>query len=303
MSSLTFLIGISFLSHAIPPCLPREDLLGNLAAVNAPLKVNQIDEADRRSAETYATEHGTTADEIKRRFAATGDLNCGGAKSQANVTLVGNVITTTAHSLVGDNNCVDLTKNPDCIFTTEIDGKKNDYRVTKVSGSGKDCKSLNKSKSGLDWAVLKLDRIVDSKIKPYQIDPDFPLTMKPGTGVTTVGKSIDWPDSKSKDLSVHPRHYGDCLTKQPLNSAVNTNCDASPGTSGGGFLKRGTPEPVLVGVMTSNVYGGEECPPPNYAKRTGSYSICWASQATLFKGSFADAAIKAAEESGYVYNE
>ena len=292
-------------SHAVPPCLPRSDLLGNLAAVNQPLRVSQVDDADRRTAEEYAKEHGTTENEIKQRYAATGDLDCGHSKSQANVTLVGNVITTTAHSISGNDKCIDVTKKPNCTLTLEIGGKKTQYKTTEISASGKDCKSLNKSKNGLDWAVLKLDRMVDSHIKPYSIDRDFSLTMKPDTQVTAIGKSIDWPNTKDKDLFLHPKHYGDCLTKQPLSSAVETNCDVSPGTSGGAFVKRGGTDPVLVGVMTSTIYGGDLCPsPPTRTKRTGPYvKFCWSNSATLVDARFADSVIKAAEESGYVNND
>ena len=290
-------------SHAVPPCLPRSDLLGNLAAVNAPLKVNQVDDADRRTAEAYAAENHATANEIKQRYAATGDLNCGGGKSQANVTLIGNVITTTAHSIVGDNQCVDLKKKPPCTFTVEVEGQRIEYQTTEVTASGKACGSLNKSKNGRDWAVMKLNKMVDSRVKPYQIDPEWSLGARPNTPVTAVGKSIDWPDSKSKDLFNHPKHYGNCVTKQLGSGWIDTNCDSSAGSSGGPLLKRDTNAPILVGVHESTTTGGDECPPPNSAKRSGPYSQCWASVSTILKGSFSDAVIKAAEESGYIYND
>ena len=278
--------------------------MGDLGAVNAPLKASQIDDADRRTAEAYAKEHNTTANDIKRRYAATGDLDCGGGKSQANVTLIGNVITTSAHSLVGDNKCVDLKKKPNCTFTVEIDGQRLEYKTIEVTGSGKYCGSLNKSKNGLDWAVLKLDKAVDARVKPYRMDTDFYKTMKPGTPVISVGKSIDWPDGKSKDLFTHPKHYGDCVTKQPMSGEVDNNCDISAGTSGGALIKSGGgADPVLVGVHASTTFGGDRCPPPNFAKRSGPYSPCWSSEATLLNFNFSDAVIKAAEESGYISND
>ena len=299
MTIIISLLVSGFSVHAVAPCPPRASLLGSYDVFGEPLKVNQVDDADRRTAKDYASDHKMSEDEVKARYAATGDLDCGAGKSQANVTLVGDVITTSAHSLVGDRKCVDLKKSPKCIFTLEIDGRKLTYETSKVVDSGKICGKTDLEKAGKDWAVLKLTKPVDGHIKPYRIDRDFRLRMNQGTAVTAVGKSFDWPDTKARDLFVHPKHYGDCVTKQPLAGAVQTNCDLSPGSSGGALVTPGA-DPVLVGVHWMEVHGGDGCPPPIQNKKTGPYSFCWANSSTLLTDSFADAVTSAAVESGYV---
>ena len=284
-------------AYAVPPCLPRSDLLGDLAAVNAPLKVNQVDEADRKTAKDYAAAHNATEDEIKHRYAATGDLDCGNGKSQANVTLVGDVITTSAHSLGGGKKCVDPKKTPKCSFTVEIDGQKATYETSALVDSGWTCGYPDITTPGTDWAVLRLNKKVDPKIKPYAIDRDYELKMKTNSPVVAVGKSADFPDAKALDLFEHPRHYGDCQTKQPVGTGVLTNCDISPGDSGGALVTPG-PNPTLVGVHMQEVIGGTGCPKANWAKHTGAYSMCWATMSGLVNGDFATAVERAAKLSG-----
>ena len=297
---IIFLIAVIQLAHqskAVPPCLPRSDLLGDLAAVNAPLKVNQVDEADRRTAKDYAAEHNTTEEEIKRRYAATGDLNCGGGKSQANVVLVGDVIATSAHSLGGGpKKCVDPNKPVKCTFITEVDGVKAEYETTALIDSGWTCGYPDVFHPGSDWAVLKLNKKVDPRIKPYGIDPKIRLRTPLDTKIVSVGKSSDFPDAKAQDLFQHPRHYGDCQTKQPVGSGILTNCDVSPGASGGAVLTPG-PDPILIATNASNIYGGTDCPKPNFAKKKGAYSMCWASKSEFVTTDYAAALQKAAAES------
>lgn len=290
-------VGTAF---AVPCGVLHAGLLQDVARTNAPLKINQVDEADRRTAKDYAAEHNATEDEIKRRYAATGDLICGHFKSQANVTLASDLITTSAHSLVADGKCVDPTKTYKCTFTVEIEGQRIDYETSKLLDSGWICNYPDITSAGTDWAVLRLNKKVDPRVKPYAIDPTLRLRMHFNTKLVAVGKSFDFPMAKPDDVFQHPRHYGDCQTKQPVGSAIQTNCDLSAGASGGALVTPG-PDPILVGVHEREIIGGtlgrDKCPKPNWSKRVGSYSMCWATASVLVTTDLAEAVRKAAKES------
>ena len=141
-----------------------------LAIPSKVLRASQVDDPDRRLAKAYADEHHTSESEIKRRYAATGDLTCNGvATGQANVTLVGDVITTAAHSIFLKPNCGQAKqKLKGCKLVAEIEGERQEYEIDEVINTGYICGSPDMKESGTDWAVLRLKKKVDPRINPTE---------------------------------------------------------------------------------------------------------------------------------------
>ena len=259
------IFGFASALNAAISCPPEHTLIDASTAVTADvLQAAQIDDADRRLAAKYAAEHGTDEATIKRRYAATGDITCNGVPGgQANVTVVADVITTSAHSIFGRSTCGNVNDQPkNCKILLEVEGEKQSYDIKSVINTGWICGSSDFDKAATDWAVLRLTRKVDPRVKPYAITTDVKKKLDPGTPVTAIGKSVDFPKDAVTDILKKPRHYGDCESGglQSYDSArtVTLTCDLSPGSSGGALVTRGD-NPVLMAVHVGIRASGMGC--------------------------------------------
>lgn len=79
----------------------------HLQSREAPLAdpVGIFGEDDRRTEEKYARENKMSLSQVQNRYAATGILTCEGSELTANLTLVNNLIVTSAHGFFNEVSC------------------------------------------------------------------------------------------------------------------------------------------------------------------------------------------------------
>lgn len=222
-----------------------------------------FDDSDRKTAEEYATAHQTVEKVIKSRFAASGDLHCGGMLGQAQVVVRRDVIVTVAHNIFEVGTCKPLAKLSSCKFEYEVDGETQSVALKEILRSGYEC-PLNKDEFGKnrstsvgeDVVVIRLSKPISFEVKPYAVNTNPMIERQ---SVTAVGKSFDFTRLDERGKKTFPRHYGDCKIKDSWGTSASTllgtNCDSSSYSSGGGLFKyRSSSEyayqpPELLGVM------------------------------------------------------
>ena len=297
-SILLFLSVVSLRSRALPTCVPRQDLMKPLFDVGDIYQRSaQTDEPDRKSAQDFGAAHGMSAAQVEKKFAATGDFICPKATGQAQVTVRGDVVTTAAHLIYPKHNCDDVVPFKDCRLQLNVNGKMQAYRFKAIVKSGITCPAASEFKHQDDWIVLRLEKTVDPRVKPYAISTGTSAKLNPDQKIITVAKSYDWPDTGRAFIRDRPRHYAECeikkLPDEPLQ-LLQTNCDTSSGSSGGSVLTTDG-DPLLLGIVSGQLKPGQR---PNCAERpaqSGPYQAdCWGSAAVAVDGAFRSAILEAA---------
>lgn len=208
-------------------------------------KAGVFDDADRKTAEEYATAHQTVDTVIKERFAASADILCGGMLGQAQIIIRRDVVVTAAHNIFKTGTCTPLAKLSTCKIQYEVAGKKLSVPLKKMIKNGYEC-PLKKDSSGKprqiayaeDIVSIRLQSPVDSNVKPYAITTKSIIEKQ---ATTAVGKSQDFVRIDDNGKKSYPKHYGDCQIKDNWGGVatdmMGTNCDSSGYSSGGGLFK------------------------------------------------------------------
>ena len=155
-------------------------------------KIGVIDDPDRRTEDDFALENKEDPAVVKRRYAATGAINCKNGKSYASaqLTIKGNIVTTSAHIFKNYETCAFKFEPSDCLFIFEFEGKQRKIRFEKKSASGFDGKSCPQDVSD-DWVILKLSESV-TEVNPYQVDQGAIAVVNDKSKVITVARSMDF---------------------------------------------------------------------------------------------------------------
>lgn len=121
---------------------------------------------DRRTEEQFALENKMSLSEVQNRYAATGILTCEGSELTANLTLVNNLVVTSAHGFNSSSTCEQESKPSSCTFSVKIGNVTKKQRVQKLMASGFRCPA--RPANGDDWAVLKLENKIEG-VMPYSV--------------------------------------------------------------------------------------------------------------------------------------
>ena len=284
----------SFDAMAVPGCGNRRQIAGPLFDVgDIYQKSSQTDDPDRKSAQDFGLAHGMSAGQVEKRYSATGDIICPNGAGQAQVTVKGDTVTTSAHMIYHGDDCKEIVPFRSCKFQLTIDGKKQEYKFKAILKSGRNCPNDLPLETADDWIVFRLEKAVDPRVKPYAIPGIGRGKAAPGDKIVTVAKSHDWPDVGRTLLRDRPRHYGECQLKKSSVHEIQSNCDTSAGSSGGSVLTTGE-DPVLIGIVSGQINPKRN---PNCEKRpdnTGAYQPdCWGSVAVAVGGDFRSAIMEA----------
>jgi hypothetical protein len=272
------------------------------------VRVGVIDDADRRTEADYAREHGEPVEAVKKRFAATGSINCAAGRvfGSAQLTIRNDIITTSAHALLEPRTCQKKAEPADCVFSVQSTGRERTIRIKSKIASGFDgmnCPQL----AADDWLILKLAEPV-SDITPYQVDTAAIRRLGEGLTVVAVGRSIDFRTVSYRDgrpAFNFPKHIGDCQIKQipmdrPLPWKFGTNCDSAGFSSGGSLLSGSNGQDFLVAIHRGS---NETDAQADEAMRSGRQNQGpfdaqkWNSTYVAITGEFYDALMKATSAS------
>ena len=273
-SSLLILILSPALTMAAVICPPsRNQITADRELIH---HVNQYDDDDRRLRADYARENKITEAEVEKRYAGSGDLYCGSSFSQGQITLKDNLLLVSGHALGYASHC----KNPikaasKCKLVIHIEKETLVYDVESEVAAGMKCPDHKDYdlRTENDWAVLKLKKRVDPRVKPYAVAVIDPKDTN--SKVVAVAKSEDFHKAEKPDDL--PRHYGNCDIKkidEDLGEAtrLQTNCDVDHGASGGGIFRPGA-SPTIVGIVENKSIG---CPDGTGADGKGEFQKnCW----------------------------
>lgn len=264
-----------------------------------------IDEEDRRDESSYAREKGLDPDLVKKRFAPTGMILCGGKPvGTAQVSYKNNVLTTAAHIFHNYDTCKVENKVKDCIFRTEADGKAFVSEIKDQVANGLTAKCPNQKRYD-DWAVLRLSTPLPESVQAYKLaDGD----VRENEDVIQVSASANdfYTFNPRTGRREYPKTLGDCKTKKVYSWGsgpiyFSSNCDTGSGASGGAAIRMQADRPTLMGIFVGNHESDQQEALATRGKRPnpnrGAYAEGqWASYHIPVTGDFR-AAIKRAGDS------
>ena len=217
-------------------------------------------EDERRTERQFAKQRNLSLREVQNRYAASGAITCRGfgkgRRSRAVVyasgqlTLRNDIITTTAHTIIGKD-AKPLGNLENCVFETSIDGRKVRSRLTKDYFTGfSDPDDANFA--GFDWAVIRLKDTLP--VEPYPVvDNLAPMFRWLDVAIVTKVSSFNfdnWGPKRTRQKSL-----AECAVKPEIVAwssgvrSIRTDCDISPGNSGGAILSELSGRPALAGIM------------------------------------------------------
>ncbi|MGE3759719.1 MAG: trypsin-like peptidase domain-containing protein [Pseudobdellovibrionaceae bacterium] len=218
-----------------------------------PVAVHE-EEDTRRVEEDYATDHSVDPQTIRDRFAATGQLLCGGYKGSASLVGSSGTIVTTAHTFFNKKTCAEINKPSDCTFVTISKGVTVSIPVGSSVEMGFKCPQKPGPED--DWAVLKLQRKATG-IKAYSL-PFGEVKLRRGQGVIAVnGRNADIFYSDKNGKKIHPKTVQDCYSGENYYSSnrfsmFESTCASSEGTSGSAIVQSSSFGDVFTGLTTGN---------------------------------------------------
>lgn len=190
--------------------------------------------------------------DYRKKFEATGILNCGGSIGSAQLSGAADVITTASHAFWGKN-CEPWLSEGLCFFETA--GQKVMVDMTSVRGS---CPYPDMRK---DWAVVKLKKAIKD-VQPYAI-PDQDWYLDEGRNITQVSAANK---SNFKNRS-QEKTVQDCRVRNVFKKGVvaaTHDCDTDKYTSGASQLDAETYMLVGIHVGGQNLKNGDYQLPHNY---------------------------------------
>jgi hypothetical protein len=214
-------------------------------------KVMQIGDADRMTTEEFAASSKLPIDQVRNTYAAVGKLECPGRVGTAQLTIRGNVITTTAHTIEGDCENIRPVGPEKCVFVVE--GHKKKYRIKRSAfNSGYRCPERSADK---DWAVLELEENIIG-VMPLEVDLGAVNSVRQDRSVVALGYSSDFfrKDKTGRWMTPNPRHIGKCSINDifvlpSLGAVGGSDCDSANGASGGPLLSSDSLNPKLRGII------------------------------------------------------
>lgn len=233
--------------------LPCTGNLGQVAVYMSLIeKTMQVDDADRRTEEQYASESNMTLEEVQAKFGASGSIVCRNTTGSGQLTVKNNIATTSAHLFFDPKTCNVVNEPSDCQLELGRGKQKQILQIDKVIADGFNCPPATQDAD--DWAVVKLKTSAVG-VKPYRLpfNSRYPVGSDQSLILAATGALDFAPQGPST------RSIANCLSKHTKSfagsiSLFSTNCDAGAGFSGGAYLVDGVDGPELVGI----VVGGNE---------------------------------------------
>jgi len=233
------------------------------------------------------TEKSVSVDKIYEKHAATGRLMCPpDFPTTANLVIKNNVIVTAAHAFYGEDGKPRFDKPPRIckFYVMKKSGDQDPEEIYEVDLSTlrEGSKNPYKTKTELDWAVVKLKRPVNG-VEPYQVDPNAgnPRDDYKGLAVSAGQKDrkprngIDHP-IKRPNLSGKGEPYLDspnlihrCHRSGTFGKSLwVTNCSAGKRGSGSALLvdpeNPDSQSPLLISAIS--LTGPDDLPDPKNPK-------------------------------------
>lgn len=219
-----------------------------LAIGASPAPAAVIGKDSRETFAEYALRTGMPLISLRRRFGASGLLDCPGRLSSAQV--VGNrwTIVTSAHNLLDASGKFPWALDTCVFIVTGTDGRAVDYRIsTKNWRVGAFRPDRNRYR---DWAVLTLEAPVPSSVEPYEVVNPRTHPVPRRGAITVVAASHDnWPRRSKRVASIE-----DCRLR-PIRLKINGrrnlmgfDCDTGKGASGAALLVRWRAGYRLIGL-------------------------------------------------------
>ncbi len=224
------------------------------------IPVSMFGEDERRTELQFAKQRNRTFREIQNRYAASGAITCRGfgkgrqsrsvVYASGQLTARNDIVTTTAHTIIGKDAkpLGDLSK---CVFETTVDGRTVSSRLTREFFSGfSDPDDANFA--GFDWAVIRLKDPLP--VEPYPVVDDLsPLFRWLDVANVTKVANFNFDNWGAKRTRV--KSLAECAIKPEVVAwssgvrGIRTDCDISPGNSGGAVLSELSGSPALIGIM------------------------------------------------------
>lgn len=262
--------------------------LGLMAAlVASPSFAITIDGESRLTEEQVAKKHGLPVAEVKKKFAASGTLECSDHRGPFKVTA----------QLVGQNDiivdsatCLKRVGPEQCTFKAH-DGERAITRAVQAVAMGEWRCELGANKKAADWAVLKLSSPITT-IAPYELGATTDIRASADVMLVAAQSSDFYLGGR---LRLNLKTIDDCSIKHTFFLAgrlalLGTNCDTSPGASGGALLARSSAGPPrLLGIGVGHL-GKSDLPKRRNAPQDGRFAEgTWSAYAIPLVGEFRDA--------------
>lgn len=223
-------------------------ILAALAVGASPASAAVIGKDSRETFADYAHRTGIPLIALRRRFGASGLLDCPGRLSSAQVVGNRQTIVTSAHNLLDDKGKFPWALDTCVFIVTGIDGRTVDYRVsTKNWRVGTFRPDRNRYQ---DWAVLSLEAPVPRSVEPYQIENPRRHPVPRYGAVTVIAASHDnWPRRSKRVASIEDcRLHTIRLKINGRRNLMGFDCDTGKGASGAALLVRQRSGYRLIGL-------------------------------------------------------
>ncbi len=242
------LMSFSMFAHAFTaPCMTNP-FSKQLEGLLQPIAI--FGEPDRRTEEAYARENGMTQAEVEKRYAATGMLKCGPARLTANLVLTNNLILTSAHAFFDQKTCRKISNPKSCKFFVRNAIGTREFKIKGLESIGSNCP--NNFEKTDDWAILRLTEDV-AGVTPYSIDGKPSGAIDDNQKVVSINAvNLDLYTSGRKEND-ETKTIGNCTARKVYRTDgdpiyFSSDCDNSPGGSGGAILRTSDSIPVLTGI-------------------------------------------------------
>lgn len=234
-----FLFGLAGQASAVPffegKFVPKSPSFGE--AEVTPVVV--FGRNSRRSVEEFAKEQKLDASELRRKFSASGLIECGAAHGAGQLTLTDDLITTAAHVFFDEKGA---PRAKTCDFVIESNGSQIRTPIdlkTIVAGST-DPYAID---AVHDWAVARLKHRIEG-VTPYGL-ADSPHPNEP---IEFVARGhIDWGDGRRLSMEKCALH-DQLAVGQEGTREFSFDCETGDGASGGALMM-GLQDPVVGAIL------------------------------------------------------
>lgn len=213
----------------------------------------------RRTVEEFASDQKLDASNLRRKFAASGLIQCGAAHGAGQLTLTDDLVTTAAHVFFNEDGAL---RAKTCTFVNEVEGRQVRTQIDSssiVAGN----KNPYAAAAVHDWAVARLTRPVKGAT-PYGLAG----AESPNAPVEFVARGhIDW--GKGRDLSMEKCALHDQLSVgEEGTREFSFDCETGDGASGGALIvgEKGDPlvGAILVGWRSNKPFQSAPFSPTHY---------------------------------------
>lgn len=207
-----------------------------------------IGKDDRRTFVEYSQHYDIPLIALRRRFGASGLLDCPGRLASAQV--VGNrwTIVTNAHNLLDDGGTFPWALDTCVFIVTGLDGRTTDHRISvRAWRLGTQFPARNRYR---DWAVLSLEAPVPAWVEPYLVDNPSAHPVPRRASIVVVAASHDnWRGRSKRVASVQRcRLRGIRVRINGHRNLLGFDCDTGKGASGAALLVKTRLGYRLIGI-------------------------------------------------------